>query len=122
MYKMDDKLKEYFKRFNDTIGETDSADRISEGPWWDIVIKKLNNMSYYCAQKLQHETGRGYRKPYGIPREYYELPYEESPPTRLLSMTLILCYWLGFHDADKGHELQSEEEGGIGAWKRIKKA
>jgi hypothetical protein len=31
MYKMDTKLQEYFKRFNDTIGKTDSADKILEG-------------------------------------------------------------------------------------------
>jgi hypothetical protein len=35
---------------------------------------------------------------------------------RLLSMTLNLCYWLGYHDADKGHMVHKEKEGGIGAW------
>jgi len=29
---------------------------------------------------------------------------------------------LGYHDADKGHELYKEKEGGIGAWDRIDKA
>jgi hypothetical protein len=37
-------------------------------------------------------------------------------------MTLNLCYWLGHHDADKGHELHKKEEGGIGAWDMIDKA
>jgi hypothetical protein len=46
--------------------------------------------------------------------------YSEAPPTRLLSMTLNLCYWLGFIDASGDHELH--KEGGIGAWDRIDKA
>jgi hypothetical protein len=91
-------------------------------PWYDTVIKELNHLSYYCAKKLQMETGKPYRKPFGDPLEWYDLPYEEAPPTRLLSMRLILCYWLGFHDADKGHDLQKEEEGNIGAWDMIDKA
>lgn len=37
-------------------------------------------------------------------------------------MALSLCYWLGYHHADKGHELHKEKEGGIGAWDRIEKA
>jgi hypothetical protein len=48
--------------------------------------------------------------------------YSEAPPTRLLCMTLILCYWLGYHDADKGHELQKKEDEGIGARNRIENA
>jgi hypothetical protein len=47
------------------------------------------------------------------------LRYSKAPPTRLLSMTLILCYWLGFMDASGTHAL---DPGGIGAWDRIKKA
>jgi hypothetical protein len=34
-----------------------------------------------------------------------------------LNDALILSYWLGYHDADKGHYLHEEE---IGGWKRIK--
>jgi hypothetical protein len=37
-------------------------------------------------------------------------------------MTLNLCHWLGYHDADKDHELHKEKEGGIEAWDRIDKA
>lgn len=46
--------------------------------------------------------------------------YSEQPPTRLLSMTLNLCYFLGFLEVDKGHQM--DEENGISAWKRIIKA
>jgi hypothetical protein len=46
--------------------------------------------------------------------------YSEAPPTRLLSLTLSLCYFLGFLEVDKGHQM--DEENGIGAWKRIEKA
>lgn len=50
------------------------------------------------------------------------LNYSEAPPTRLLSLTLNLCYWLGYHDADKGHELHEVKGGGIGAEEMIDKA
>lgn len=45
--------------------------------------------------------------------------YSEAPPTRLLSMTLNLSYWLGFVDASEDHELHADA---IGAWERIEKA
>lgn len=48
------------------------------------------------------------------------LKYSEAPSTRLLSMTLNLCYFLGFLDASGNHEM--DEDRGIGAWKRIEKA
>jgi hypothetical protein len=46
--------------------------------------------------------------------------YSEQPPTRLLSMTLNLCYFIGFLEVDKVHQM--DEENGISAWKRIVKA
>ena len=52
----------------------------------------------------------------------YHQKYSDAPPTRLLSLTLILCYWLGFHDADEGHHLHQKKKGGIEACIRIKKA
>ena len=105
MYKIDKKLQEYFERLNRKIGETDSADKILEGPWWDIVIKELNHMSYYCVRHLQLKTGKPYCKSFSNGSLAWEVPYEEAPPIRLLSMALVLSYWLGFHAADKGHEL-----------------
>ena len=70
-------------------------------------------------------TGESYdvlfQDPEGKPIARKNQKYPEAPPTRLLSMTLNLCYWLGYHDADKGHELHKEKEGGIGALDRIDK-
>jgi hypothetical protein len=39
--------------------------------------------------------------------------YSEQPPTRLLSMMLNLCYFIGFLEVDKGHQM--DEENGISA-------
>jgi hypothetical protein len=47
------------------------------------------------------------------------LKYSDVPPTRLLSMTLILSYWLGWLDAKGRHALDSEP---VAAWRRIKEA
>lgn len=46
-----------------------------------------------------------------------DLKYSQAPPTRLLSLTLNLCYFLGFLDASNNHEM--DEENGIGAQIRI---
>jgi hypothetical protein len=46
------------------------------------------------------------------------LKYYEAPPTRLLSITLILCYWVGFLTQA---ETMSLYPGAIGAWDRIMK-
>jgi hypothetical protein len=42
--------------------------------------------------------------------------YSEAPPTRLLSMTLVLSYFLGFLDASGDHEMHEEA---LGARERI---
>jgi hypothetical protein len=125
------------------------VDVIDEGLWWNVMYQ-LNQASIEAADELQGETGRHYPKDSGVivpvksveelqimTGESYDVlfqdhegkpiarknqKYSEAPPTRLLSMTLNLCYWLGYHDADKGHELHKEKEGGIGAWDRIDKA
>jgi len=117
MYKIDSKLEEYFDRLQRKLGEIDSADKISEGPWWDVVIKELNHMSYYCARHLQLETKMPYRKTFTDGTLAWELPYEEAPPIRLLAFNLILTYWLGWLDAKGGHALDNEP---VAAWRRIK--
>lgn len=127
----------------------DCVDVIDEGLWWNVMYQ-LNQASIEAADELQGETGRPYPKDSGVivpvksveelqimTGESYDVlfqdhegkpiarknqKYSAAPPTRLLSMTLNLCYWLGYHDADKGHELHKEKEGGIGAWDRIDKA
>lgn len=50
-------LKKYFDRLENKIGETYSPNKILEEPWWEAVVRELNQMSYYCARELQLETG-----------------------------------------------------------------
>jgi hypothetical protein len=77
-----------------TLQEKNSADKIVEEHWLDVVIKELNQASYDCANQLQVETGKSYTKYYDDGTKAYNLRYEEAPPTRLLAKTLILSYWL----------------------------
>lgn len=65
------------------------------------------------------ETGKPYSKYYTDGKHAYDLAYEESPPTRLLALNMILSYWLGWLDASKSHHLDIEP---IFAWKRIDEA
>jgi hypothetical protein len=81
-----------------------------------VVVGELNLMSFYCARELQIETGKPYSKYYTDDRIAYDLPYEESPPTRLLALNLILSYWIGWLDASRSHHLDTEP---ISAWKRM---
>jgi hypothetical protein len=127
--------------------EKNCVDMIDEGLWWNVMYQ-LNQASIEAADELQAETGKPYpkdsrvmvaaksveelqiltgdsydtlfRDPAGNPIARKNQKYSEAPPMRLLSMALNLCYWLGYHDADKGHELH--KEGGIGAWDRIEMA
>jgi hypothetical protein len=129
-----------------TLGKN-CVDVIEDGLWWNVMYQ-LNQASIEAADELQGETGRPYPKdsgvivpvktveelkimtgesydvlfqdPLGKPIARKNQKYSEAPPTRLLSMTLNLCYWLGYHDADKRHELH--KEGGIGAQDMIDKA
>ena len=112
-------LRKYFDRLQDNIGKTHSPDKIDEDGWWEVVIRELNKMSYDYAKELQLETGKPYSKYYTDGRHAYDLPYEKSPPTRLLALHLILSYWLGWLDASRSHYLDTEP---ISAWKRIEGA
>jgi hypothetical protein len=49
MFKLN--LRKYFEALQSKIGETRSADKILEGPWWEVVVRELNKMSYYCARE-----------------------------------------------------------------------
>ena len=33
------------KRLQEALGESKAADRIQEGPWWDIVMKVLSEQN-----------------------------------------------------------------------------
>jgi hypothetical protein len=100
-------VTKYFDGLQHRIGTTHSANKILEGPWWEEVVRGLNQISYYCARELQLETAKPYSKYYSDGRHAYDLPYEESPPTRLLSLNLILSYWLGWLDASRTHYLDT---------------
>ena len=84
----------------------------------------LNLQMSYSKKQVSHTPKNSYRVcsngniiPSSVKRENQK--YSEAPPTRLSSITLDLCYWLGFHDASGNHELHS---GAIDGWERIKKA
>ena len=109
----------YFEGLLNTIGKIDAASRINEDVWLEEVIKGLNLASYNCADDLQKETGEPYTKYHIDGTKAYDLDYGEAPPTRLLAMTLILSYWLGWLDASKTHNVDSEP---VAAWRRIKEA
>lgn len=87
--------KKYHDRLQERIGETMSADKILEGPWWEVVIKDLNLMSYYCARDIALQTKGSCDKTYADGTLAYKLPYEEWPPMRMMALTLIVSYWLG---------------------------
>jgi hypothetical protein len=83
-------LKKYHDRLQNKIGEAMSADKILEGPWWEVVIKDLNLMSYYCARDIALETKGSCDKNHLDGTLAYKLPYEEWPPMRLMALTLLV--------------------------------
>jgi hypothetical protein len=109
-------LRKYFDGLQDKLGETESADRIIEGRWLD-VMKELNQKSLECAKELQLETRGIYRKDDTQGNLLYYLCYEEAPPTRLLALNLILSYWLGWISNEK--KLDGDP---VFAWDKIKGA
>jgi hypothetical protein len=118
------KLERHFDRLQTALGKKNtsgknSADRIDEELWWNTGMRELNQASYECADELQEETGQPYTKEYSNGTKNYDLNYEKAPPTRLLALSLILNYWLGFHDASRNHYLHEEP---VAAWRRIKEA
>ena len=106
---------------NLTTGKN-SADEIDDDTWYKEVMRRLDKASSECADELEEEIGKKYGK-YATDGvkvwKAYDLDYKKAPLTRLLSQALILSYWLGYHDEDKGHYLHEEE---IAAWRRINDA
>lgn len=72
--------KKYHDRIEMRIGEAMAADKILEGPWFDVVIKDLNLMSYYFARELELQLKTPVEKKYLDGTVAYKLPYEEWPP------------------------------------------
>jgi hypothetical protein len=110
-------LRKYSKRLEEKLGETKSADQITEGLWWDVVMNELNEMSIECARELQEEIGVPYTKPARDGVAAYVLGYDQAPPTRLLAQVLILNHWLGWINNEKQHDNEP-----VKAWDKIQGA
>jgi hypothetical protein len=95
------------QRIEDVIGKTKSADRISEDPWFRIVMKEINEISRDCAGELQQETGAIWNK------GSYALDLKEAPPARILALQIALASWLGWimreKHGDSGQTFSAED-------------
>ena len=80
----------YMKRIESALGKIKAADKVQEIPWQEVVVRELSEISRDCAKELQTGTGQICNK------GDYELGLDEWPPTRILSLTLVLSAWLGW--------------------------
>jgi hypothetical protein len=78
------------KRIESVLGKIKAADEIQENQWQEVVGRELNEISKDCAKELQTETGQSCNK------GDYELGLDEWPPTRILSLILVLSAWVGW--------------------------
>ena len=69
-------------------------------------------MSIDCAREIEKETGK-YPK-HGAPGTQ---PLEEAPPTRLLALSLVINYWLGWVNNEKNMDASIPQP--FKAWDRI---
>jgi hypothetical protein len=97
----------YFKELQKIIGNTRSADGITER--WNEVLERLDQLSIEYAKELQAETGVRYEKN----KELHAM--WQFPPYRLLAMVLILSRWIGWQSVPEKLHLVSE-------WSRIETA
>jgi len=98
----------YFDELQKIIRDTKSADEINEH--WDKVLKRLDNLAIEYDKELQAETGILY--------DEFEKKRDDIwqfPPYRLLTMNLILSYWIGWHTIPKRLHMASD-------WTRIEDA
>jgi hypothetical protein len=88
----------YMKRIESVLG-----DKVQENQWHEVVGRELNEISKDCAKELQTETGHIWNK------DDYKLGLDESPPTRILSLILVLSAWVGWimHQKHGSSEEQS---------------
>jgi hypothetical protein len=106
--------REYMKQIENKLGEVKAADCIDENSWFNVVIRGLSDLSKQGAMELQKETNTAWDK------KAYILSLYEAPPTRLLSLEIILASWLGW--------IMHEKQGETGmlsstdCWKRIEEA
>jgi hypothetical protein len=100
-------LRKYARRLQDALGkknaaEENCADRIDEELWKGVMVE-LDNVSIECAKELQQETDMVYKKPARENKPAYDLGFEKAPPTGVLALGLIINYWLGWINREKGH-------------------
>jgi predicted DNA-binding transcriptional regulator len=111
----------YMDRIEDKIGQkfgltdTNSADRIIAEPWFDVVIREINQISMEVAKEIQQEVR------IEIDKGSYNLQLHEAPFTRLLALEIVLSAWLGWilneKQPDKTKPLSAPE-----CFKRIQSA
>jgi|SRR5918996_558470 hypothetical protein len=116
-------LRGYAHEIQDLIGMKspsgkNSADEIDEDQWLNVIIKGLNEMCIRCAKELEKETGT---YPKNTPEYTKGQPLEKAPPTRLLSLSLILSYWLGWVNNEKNMDADLPYQP-FKAWTRIHEA
>jgi hypothetical protein len=113
-------LRKYAKRLQDALGKEYSprmnfVDEISDGPWFETVVRELDQMSIDCAREVEKETGK-------FPK-YSSLgtqPLEKAPPTRILVLSLVINYWLGWVNNEKLMDASTPQA--FKVWDRIYKA
>jgi len=107
--------RDYMISIQEKLGETKAPDGIKELPWFDVVIRELNEISKKCATELQ--TGLGvWEKPSG------SQALHEAPPTRLLALEIALASWLGWIMHEKHGEDENKPLSTKDCWKRIEDA
>src|SRR5215469_14073206 len=79
----------YMKRIESVLGQIRAADEAQENRWQEVVARELNEISKDCAMELQTETKIRIKGD-------YQFGLDEWPPTRILSLILALCAWLGW--------------------------
>jgi hypothetical protein len=86
----------YMERIEDKIGQkfegTDknSADKVEEQQWLDVVIREINQISVDIAKEIQKQTTMN------INKGTYTLEQHEAPFSRLLALEIGLAAWLGW--------------------------
>jgi len=96
----------YMKRIQSALEKIKAADKIQEGPWQEVVLKELIEISKNCAKELQTEIGQIANKgdyQLGIitskilqfaPAYHYSNDSHELQPP-LVSFFLMGTYYLG---------------------------
>lgn len=87
--------KEQIPNFLHTHQCISLPDAIIEDEWNSRFMLRLSELSRQYAEELQQEFGK-YGKAFVNGRLAYELNLWQAPPTRMLSLAIILSAWLGW--------------------------